>query len=149
MPVGETRLLYQQPLFLREELRRRWADRHVLATSATELESFYEQVAADPRVRELSAPREVVQEALAFYNAVVTDGRHIYELRTDPQQVARLLDYEVSAEAAELVSRAAWITGEAQSNDVTIVLAIVIVIVAFDDPGEVVIDWSQRVEFKV
>lgn len=149
MPVGETRVLYQQPLFLREELRRRWADRHVLATSVTELESFYEEVAADPRSGELGASREVVHEALAFYNTVVADGRHIYELRTDPQEVARLVDYDVSAEAAELVSRAAWITGEAQSNDITIVLAIVIVIVAFDEPGEVVIDWSQQVEFKV
>ncbi|MGW1270857.1 hypothetical protein [Streptomyces sp. NPDC002491] len=149
MPVGETRILYQQPLFLREELRRRWAERHMLATSATELESFYEQVVADPRSSELGASREVVQEALAFYNAVVADGRHIYDLRTDPQQVARTVGHEVSDEAAELVSRAAWITGEAQSNDVTIVLAIVIVIVAFDEPGEVVVDWSQRVEFKV
>jgi hypothetical protein len=149
MPIGETRVLYQQPLFLREELRRRWADRHVLATSATELEAFYEEVAADPRVRELSVSKDVAQEALAFYNATVADGRHIYDLRTDPVDVARRLDYEVSDEAAQLVSKAAWMTGEAESNDVTIVLAIVIVIVCFDDPGEVVIDWSQQVEFKI
>lgn|SRR5690242_5433263 len=149
MPVGETSLSYRQPLFLREELRRRWSDRHILATSVTELEAFYEEVSSDPRTSELAASREVVEEALSFYNAVVADGRHIYELRTSPGEVARLVGFEVSNEAADLVSRAAWLTGEAQSNDVTIVLAIVIVIVVFDEPGEVVIDWSQQVEFKV
>jgi hypothetical protein len=149
MELGRTRVLYQQPLFLREELRRRWADRHILATSLTELEAFYEEVASDPRTKDLTASREVVDEALRFYNAVVADGRHIYELRTSPREVAKLVDFEVSDEAAELVSKAAWMTGEAQSNDVTIVLAIVIVIVAFDEPGDVVIDWSQRVEFKL
>jgi hypothetical protein len=142
-----TEILFQEPLFLREELRKRWERRHVHATSRTEIAAFYEHVSEDPRTRELGAEQSVVEEALEFYNRVVADGRNIYELRTDPRAVAERLNIQVSDSAAELVSKAAWITGEAESNDVTIVLAIVIVVVAAS-PEQVVIDWSQSLAVK-
>lgn len=144
---SSTQILFQEPLLLREELRKRWDDRHVLATSRTELEAFYENVRNDPRTRELAADQRVVEQALEFYNSVVADGRNIYDLRTDPRSVAERLGVEVTDAAAELISKAAWMTGEAESNDITIVLAIVIVVVVAV-PERVVIDWSQQLDVK-
>lgn len=144
---SSTQILFQEPLLLREELRKRWDDRHVLATSRTELEAFYENVRNDPRTRELAVDQRVVEQALEFYNSVVADGRNIYDLRTDPRSVAERLGVEVTDAAAELISKAAWMTGEAESNDITIVLAIVIVVVVAV-PERVVIDWSQQLDVK-
>lgn len=142
-----TEIYFREPLHFRDELRKRWDDRHVMVTSRTELEAFYENLRRDPRTKELAADPRVVEEALDFYNRVVADGRAIYDLRTDPKSVADRLGLEVDDRAAELISKAAWMTGEAESNDITIVLAIVIVVVVAV-PERVVIDWSQQVEVK-
>ena len=149
--MADTRVSFKQPLFRQEELHRRWDDRHRLATSQDELASFYRWVEEDPRLKEIDADEAVGREALEFYNAVVVDGRFIYDLREQPERVAEQLDLRPSAEALKLVSEAARLTGEQGSNDITIAVAVVIVIVCAV-PGreaEVVVDWTQQVELKL
>jgi hypothetical protein len=149
--MAEPTVSFKQPLFRRDALRARWDDRHRLITSEHELAAFYEHVKDDPRLKEIDADEEVAREALEFYNAVVVDGRYIYDLREGPERAAEALKLRPSDKALQLVSTAAKMTGEQGSNDITIAVAVVIVIVCAV-PGkeaEVVIDWTQQVELKL
>jgi hypothetical protein len=149
--VDASRVSFKQPLFRGDELEKRWEDRHRLVRSQDELATFYRRVEEDPRLKDINADEAVAKEMLEFYNAVVVDGRFIYELREEPERVAEALALQPSPEALELVSRAARMTGEQSSNDITIAVAVVIVIVCAV-PGqetEVVVDWTQQVELKL
>jgi hypothetical protein len=149
--VDSTRVYFKQPLFRREALSERWDVRHKLVSSQDELAQFYRTVEEDPRLKEIEPDQAVAQEMLEFYNAVVVDGRYIYDLREGPERVAKELGLQPSGEALELVSRAARMTGEQASNDITIAVAVAIVIVCAV-PGkeaEVVVDWTQQVELKL
>lgn len=145
------RISYKQPLFVREDLISRWKKRHEVVRSASELEAFIKVVMDDPKLKKLPITEEVAKEALAFYNRAVIDGRYIWDLREDPANVSKKLKFEVSPAAMKLVGSAAKLTGSARSNDVTIVVAIAIVIIAAK-PGEiqeVIIDHSQLIELKL
>lgn len=97
--------------------------------------------------------RELAAEALDFYNQVVADGRFIWQLRDRGEEVARDLGIKVSKRALDVVVGAAGVTmPEKQGNDVTIVVAVVIVIACAAKPGdirEIIIDHSQAVELKI
>ncbi len=149
--MSDTRVSFKQPLFRSDELQHRWDDRHKLVTSQDELANFYRRVEEDPRMEGIEPDETVAQEMLEFYNAVVLDGRFIYDLREEPERVANELGLQPSADALELVGRAARMTGAQGSNDITIAVAVVIVIVCAV-PGkeaEVVVDWTQQVELKL
>lgn len=149
--MSTPRISFKQPLFRREALHERWDDRHKLVKSQNELANFYRRVEEDPRLQEIDTDESVAQEMLEFYNAVVVDGRYIYDLREGPERVAEELGLQPSPAALELVSKAARMTGEQGSNDVTIAVAVAIVIVCAV-PGreaEVVVDWTQQVELKL
>ena len=142
---------YKQPLFVRESLEHRWKERHNFVRSVSELEAFCQIVAKDPKLKNITLTEPVAREALDFYNQVVADGRFIWHLRDQPDQVAKNLGLQVSDEARSVVSQAAKLTGVGADNDVTIVVAIAIVIVAAKPQNvqEVVIDHSQALELKL
>lgn len=149
--MSTTRVSFKQPLFPREALQERWDDRHRLAKSQDELANFYRRVEEDPRLKEIDADETVAREMLEFYNAVVIDGRYIFDLREGPERAAEELGLQPSPEALKLVSQAARLTGEQGSNDVTIAVAVAIVIVCAvpAKEAEVVVDWTQQVELKL
>lgn len=113
--------------------------------------TFYRQVEADPRLADLDVDESVATEMLEFYNSVVIDGRFIYDLREEPNRAAEAIGLRPSDRALELVSRAAQMTGPQGGNDVTIAVAVVIVIVCAvpDQQAEIVVDWTQQVELKL
>jgi hypothetical protein len=149
--MTEPRVSFKQPLFGSDELQRRWNDRHRLVKSRDELATFYRQIEEDPRLADLDVDEGVATEMLDFYNAVVVDGRYIYDLREEPNRAAEALGLRPSNQALELVSRAARMTGEQGSNDITIAVAVVIVIVCAvpGQEAEIVVDWTQQVELKL
>jgi hypothetical protein len=149
--VTGPRVSFKQPLFGADELQKRWSDRHMLVRSRDELATFYRQVEADPRLADLDVDESVATEMLEFYNSVVVDGRFIYHLREEPNRAAEAIGLQPSDRALELVSRAARMTGPQGGNDVTIAVAVVIVIVCAvpDQQAEIVVDWTQQVELKL
>ncbi len=144
---------YKQPLFVREELVRRWGDRHQFVRTAGELEAFIDIVSRRKEISGMEVDRQLAMEALDFYNKVVADGRYIWQLRERGEEAARELGVKVSKPALDLVVRAAGVTMPREAgNDVTIVVAVVIVIACAAKPGdiqEIVIDHSQAVELKM
>lgn len=144
---------YKQPLFAREELVKRWGDRHHFVRNATELEAFIDIVSRRKEIRSMEVDRKLAMEALDFYNKVVADGRYIWQLRDRGQDVAKELGVKVSRKALDVVVNAAGVTMPAEmGNDVTIVVAVVIVIACAAKPGdirEIIIDHSQAVELKM
>ncbi len=82
---------YKQPLFVREELVRRWGDRHQFVRTAGELEAFIDIVSRRKEISGMEVDRQLAMEALDFYNKVVADGRYIWQLRERGEEAAREL----------------------------------------------------------
>jgi hypothetical protein len=142
------RVLWQQPLLLREEIQANYDTRDAFLRSLPELEAAYTLCADDPRLEDIRISPETAKEALDFYNAVVIDGRHIELLRSDPAEAARRLGLSVKSEILDVLRQGTALRGaKSRVNEYTIVTAIVI-IVADQSEGELVIDYSKRVELK-
>lgn len=133
------RIAFQQQLFTREHLAERWPALNDFICSADTLEVAY---AATRRAVEgrLTVTRGTATEALAFYNAVVEDGRYIGELLAKPEEVARKLDLALSPEVAKHLTEVnAFLPPGAEVMNIAVVavaVAVTVVIVKGSHPME-------------
>jgi hypothetical protein len=143
------KLIWQQPLLLREEIQANYETRDRFMRSLPELEAAYLQCANDPAVSKLSISTPSAEEALRFYNAVVADGRYIEDLKHDPLKAAKSLKLSLSDAAADAIKQGITLKGaRSRVNEYTIVTAVVIITLDRVD-GDVVIDASRNVEHKL
>jgi hypothetical protein len=128
--------------------------RHVMIAAIPRMEKAFTKALEDPKVPGMGKSREARDEALKFYNNVVTDGRYISVLARAPQEAASKLKLKVSDEALTIVQAAALhIHGPGPvEGPVEAVIAVAVVIaVAAGMPaqGETVIDSSAIVSHKL
>jgi hypothetical protein len=80
-PLQNVSLVFQQPLFAREQLARNWPTLGPAISSISEIEAAY--VAVQDKLSQSSVPtldtvdEATASEALNFYNYVVADGRYL------------------------------------------------------------------------
>lgn len=149
-------LVFQQPLFAREQLSRNWPTLGPAISSVTEIEAAYvatQDVLSKSSGGKLDSVDEATAtEALNFYNYVVADGRYLLETRENPHQVAARLGYHISPQALDLIRDADLFKSASpvrpHNTPVLVVIAVVVVIVKAKGTAisEVVIDHSGHVK---
>lgn len=146
----KARVLWQQPLFYREAIAANYETRDKFIKSIPELEAALSLCLSDPAADEIEASEETIKETLNFYNMVVTDGRFIETLKTNPEGVAEKLCVKISKDAIKLLREGVKLKGGTSAvNEVTIVTITVAEIVLGVTEGDVVIDHSKHVELKL
>jgi len=148
--MARASVLFQHQL-VREESPQVAKRRNVLLNSVPQIEKAYARALADPNIPPIGKSPDTAEEALRFYNAVVTDGRYIALLATEPREAAGKLNLKVSPEALNLVrSLAHQVRGPGPAEGpVEAVIAIAVVILWKPARGETVLDSSALVAHKL
>jgi len=142
--MSTERIVFEQRLFAREELARRWPALNRYICSGTDLEAAFVKTEELVGGR-LDIPRGTAQEALDFYNKVVHDGRYTEQLLTEPRTVAEKLKIPLSDDVIkrldmlnEIITPGGTVMNIAV---VAVAVAVTVVIVKGIDPlEEIVID---------
>ncbi len=143
------RILFRQPLFLRELIQDHYEDRDRFLKSLPELEAAYTLASSDSKLADFKHSPAAVQRALKAYNDIVIDGRYVEVLRTDPAAAAENLGIAIDAEALTVLQQGITLKGaDSRVNEFTVVTAIVVLVAESSAAGEIVIDYSKTVEFK-
>lgn len=141
------RVSFKQPLSAHKDLAERWPALGKFICSAGELEAAFVSASRTMEGQLVDIPRGTAEEAVNFYNKVVTDGRYIDAMIENPSEVASKLGIKVSEEALVNIKKASsvLIPGSAKMNIavVAVAVAVTVVIVKGSNPlEEVVIDHS-------
>jgi len=127
------------------------ADHHI--KSADAVTAGYVALKDNEEAAKLSPNPQVAQETLAFYNAVVRDGRYVGLLKTDPQKAADNLGLSVSPEVLKTLTRSAElkvdVSKETQQLGEVGVASIAVAVVVVTSPqadNQVVVDSSGLVK---
>lgn len=151
-------LIIQQRLFSNETIERFPSLRSVAVRDYTLVDELYREISSSRAWDEnevlVGTSGEDAAAALEFYNAVVEDGRYVALLATEPETVARLLDWDVSVGAVTIIKEGSreFIPGDLKANvAVTVVTVGVAVTVAVVTKGknpieELILDASGRVK---
>jgi hypothetical protein len=153
-------IVFQQSIFGRDKLVRGGRQFERLISSGEQLGAAFEKAQAhpmwkrDPRLGKI--PREVADEVLALYNAVIADGRHIRDFVHDPRKAAEALKIELSDRAFETIRVVGSNLGNAENpagaiavisiSVVAIAVTTAIVSSAADPRSRIVIDESGIVK---
>lgn len=150
-------IVFQQPLFAREQLQQNYPNTVGPAISSLmELEAAF--AAAHDKLSQSTVPaldsvdEATATEALNFYNYVVADGRYIVETRENPHAIAARLGYKVSPNALNLISDADLFKAASpirpHNTVVLVVIAVCVITVSRKamTVSEIVIDHSGHVK---
>jgi|GEM_PF-1827202 len=153
-----TRVVFQQLIESRDELVGKWPRLQTVVTPeqvSLGMDALRSRVASGNL--NVQAEEATSNEALELYNSVISDGRYVGMLLTDPAEAASRLGRTVSPQAVDLLRRAVNMDptfadqqGEALSpvGEVFIIVFIAIVCAAQEPaPEEMVVDSSGLVKF--
>lgn len=151
-----TRVVFKQLIESKDELVSKWPRLETVVTPeqvSLGMDALRRRM-ADGTV-DLRAEEATTREAVDLYNSVISDGRFVGLLVSDPQEAASRLGRTVSPEAADLLRQAVSLDptfaeqqGAALSpvGEVFIIVFIAIVVAA-REPEEMVVDESGLVKF--
>jgi hypothetical protein len=127
------------------------ARRAKLLASVPQIATSYERLRKSARLKALEIPPATLKETLAFYNAVVADGRYTKLLQKAPEKAAERLNVRLSATAAEHLRAVAEVAvgpGPVE-GPVEAVIAVVVVIACARPTEGVILDSSAIVQAKL
>src|ERR1035438_4285426 len=101
--MNKSSILFRHPILAKESsaVAKR---RETLLASVPRIEAYYAKATASKAIQKLDIKPATSKAALRFYNEVVTDGRFIGQLATDPQAVAEKLKIKVTPVVINAIS---------------------------------------------
>jgi hypothetical protein len=128
--------------------------RRILLEAVPEIEKSYNKAHANQKNNPFSKSRKDEDEALRFYNSVITDGRYVHLLATKPQEAADKLGLKVSEKVFTLVQNTILGVhgpGTVEGPLEAVIAVAVVIACAAPSRGEerVVIDSSANISFKL
>jgi len=149
MPVVK----FQQTINTVESLIEKWPLLEPVILSAEFVQTGLEVYSRDPRSREIKVTDAEANEAVAFYNKLITDGRFVKLAQQKPDEAAKNLGVAISPGAVKAVKTALAIhpvysSGEADRPSTGTIVAVIICVVAFgrSKPSDIVVDSSGIVK---
>lgn len=142
MPPNTPQIVFQQPLF-----GHNLDQLHKVIASPQNLATRVNAATAAAQKANLAFPQAVGDEALALYNATVTDGRYIQDFKTDPAGVAAKLGLPISQATVDAIKEVSSLGpvrtpgGAAEISDV-VAAAIIVLVLAVSPDQELVVDSS-------
>ncbi len=141
-------IFFQQPVNTVDSLVEKWPRLGRLVPSAEYIEAGLRVFRADGKFPKIEMTESEADEALAFYNRLITDGRHVKLALEHPEEAALKLGVPVSEGALRAVRAGLSSPGAKVSDNggtlatIAVVVVILVVVSGKDADQEIVVDSS-------
>ena len=147
MPADFPKVFIEQPVFPHAHLGDHFDNIHNVINSPNKIAAAVKLGSDAAKHAHFSVPKAVADEATAFYNKVVTDGRFIKDFKKDPKGVAAKLNVQLSPAAASAIETVAKFKGVNADNGTELVaVAVIVLVLAFSPDQEVIVDRSGMIK---